>query len=97
MASVEERLAALETRLGLVETARTSMDEDQRGLLAQSQATGHLIQALSITQSEHTGEFRKVHAKLDKLAAGQETVIGLLNELIRRDDDGRIDEDGVSE
>lgn len=97
MATLEERVAALEDRLGLVETARTSMDEDQRGLTSQARATGHLVQALSITQSEHTEEFRKVHAKLDKLAAGQTAIVGLLEELIRRDDDQRLGEDGVSE
>jgi septal ring factor EnvC (AmiA/AmiB activator) len=104
MASLEERVAALEERLGVVEEVGTSMDEDQRAMAAQVKATNLLVQALSITQSEHTRALTKIQETVDKhtgelteIREGQSAILVLLNELIRRDDDQRTGENGVGE
>lgn len=97
MATLEERVAAIEEQLNAQNQAVTSVDDDVHAISERTRAMSHLVQALSITQSEHTEEFRKVHAKLDKLAEGQKTIVDLLNVLIRQDDDRRTNPGGVSE
>lgn len=73
------RVAALELEVRTQSTARTSMDDDQEKMSAQLSALRHLVQALSITQSEHTG-------MLERVERGQRQIIAMLDVLIRRDD-----------
>lgn len=78
MASLDEladRVAALEERLGVESGLRASMDSDLSSINAKLAAQHHLIQALSITQAEHTGEFAKLHTKLDHIVALLERLI----------------------
>jgi uncharacterized coiled-coil protein SlyX len=79
VSTVEERLAALEERVGMEAGLRAAGDSDLASLSLKLSAQHHLIQALSITQSEHTGEFTKIHTKLD-------TIVNLLTTLIERGD-----------
>jgi hypothetical protein len=51
---LEQRLAAVEARLGMEAGLRASPDRDLASLAANQRAANHLLQALSITQSEHT-------------------------------------------
>jgi hypothetical protein len=72
--SFEARLTAIEDRLGMEAGLRASLDRDLSSI-AQRQATAnHLIQALAITQSQHTEELtthtellHSAHTKLDLL------------------------------
>jgi len=80
VSTVEERLTALEERVGMEAGLRAAGDNDLASLSLKMSAQHHLIQALSITQSEHTGEFSKIHTKLD-------TIVNLLTTLIEREDD----------
>lgn len=90
MASIEERLAALEERLGMESGLRASMDSDLASINSKLSAQHHLIQALSITQADHTETLRHItetltehsHA-LQELRDGQHEIIGLLNTLIQ--------------
>ena len=54
---------------------RASMDGDLSSINARLSAQHHLIQALSITQGEHTGEFGKLNTKLDHIVALLERLI----------------------
>jgi cAMP phosphodiesterase len=72
---LESRVAAIEERLGMEAGLRASLDRDLAALAQRQSAANHLIQALAITQSQHTEEFTSVHAKLDR-------IIGLLESLI---------------
>jgi hypothetical protein len=78
MASLDElagRVAALEERLGVESGLRASMDGDLSSINAKLAAQHHLIQALSITQGEHTGEFAKLNTKLDHIVLLLERLI----------------------
>ena len=104
MATLEERVAALEDRLATAEHLRGLMDGDLGTVAAQTKATNDVVRALALDMGgiktklrEHTAEFGKVNGKLGEIANGQDAIMGLLNELLRRDDDGRLDDDGVSE
>ncbi len=97
MATLEERVTALEQQIRAQEQAQSSMDDDLHTISERTRAISHLVQALSITQSEHTEEFRRIRTELAGLKAGQTTIVGLLEELIRRDDERRTDSNGVGD
>ncbi len=69
MATLEERVAALEERLAMQEGLRASMDDDLSSVAANTKANNLLLQALSITQSEHTKKLDKQGEQLDSLVA----------------------------
>ena len=78
MTSLDElasRVAALEERLSVDSGLRASMDSDLPSINTKLAAQHHLIQALSITQAEHTGEFAKLHPKLDHIVTLLERLI----------------------
>lgn len=62
MSSLEERVAALEERLGMESGLRASQDRDLASIAANVRAINHSMQALAITQSEH-------NRKIEDLAA----------------------------
>lgn len=97
MEELAERLAAVENRLGVVESLRSMTDADVSALEAKVSANGRLLKAMSEVQSDHTRTLRDHSGKLDKLAEGQQAIVDLLNMLIRQDDDRRTGADGVDE
>lgn len=64
---LEERVSAIEERLRMESGLRASADRDLGDMTQTLRAQHHLIQALSITQSQH-GELLRDHgAKLDQI------------------------------
>ncbi len=89
--NLEKRVAALEERVGMESGLRASADRDLSSISQTLSAQRHLIQALSITQSEHTDTLRDhteslalAHRKLDQ-------IIGLLNVVIAKDNPNQHD------
>lgn len=83
------RVAALEARLDQEAGLRASQDRDLSALADGQRAANHLLQALSITQSDHTRKFEdhtrilEGHTrKLDELTAGQSLIVSMLQTLI---------------
>jgi peptidoglycan hydrolase CwlO-like protein len=74
---LRERVARLEEHVTAVGSVSRSLDDDQETMGRQLAALRHLVQALSITQSEHT-------EKLERIEQSQVRIIALLTELIRR-------------
>jgi hypothetical protein len=81
--SIEARLTAIEERLGMEAGLRAALDRDLSTIAQRQAAANHLIQALSITQSQHTEELathtqllRSAHTKLDLLV----TMLGQLSD-----------------
>jgi hypothetical protein len=95
--SLEERVAKLEERMELL-SQRTTLASDTAGdALHVAHLNAGLLSALRETQVEH-GETLAEHTRtLGELKAGQAAIVGLLEELIRRDDDRRIEDEGVGE
>lgn len=96
MATLEERVAAIEERLGMESGLRASMDSDLSALNMKMSAMNHLIQAVAITQGEHATELARVTERLDLLngqaqeqAAVLGQIIGMLDTLIGREDGPR--------
>lgn len=99
LAALAERVAALEDRLDQEAGLRASQDRDLSSLAAAQRAGTHLIQAVSITQSdhtraleEHTAALARLEAGQDQLAtslaqltAGQAQIVRMLTQLIDRD------------
>jgi hypothetical protein len=73
--SLEEPVAALEERVGMESGLRASVDRDVAAIGQRLSAANHLIQALAVTQAEHTEELAKVHQKLDHIITPLETLI----------------------
>ncbi len=61
---------------------RASADRDLADVAASLRAQGHLIQALAITQGQHTETLRRHDEKLDLIGTQLDRIIGLLNRLI---------------
>jgi len=68
---LERRVAALEERVGMEAGLRASVDRDLADLGSKIRATHHLVQALAITQSEHTNKLDHIIAILEE--GGRET------------------------
>ncbi len=81
MASLEERVSAIEDRLGMEAGLRGTGDRDLAEVAATSRAPRHLIQALSITQSEHTETLERQSAALNRLEDGVGRILTLLERL----------------
>jgi len=99
---LERRVTNLEERLDMEAGLAASRDRDVADIKQTLGAHGRSIQALADTQSEHTatlaehGRILAGHTqtlaehgrKLDALGVGQETIIGMLDTLILRQDEG---------
>jgi hypothetical protein len=72
---LERRIAALEAQVGMEAGLRASGDRDLADVKTSLRATNHLVQALAITQSQHT-------EALANLQSGVDHIIALLNRLI---------------
>jgi hypothetical protein len=86
MSSLEERVAALEEQVAMEAGLRASVDDDVATLGQRVRAMNHLVQALSITQAEHTEEFAKVRTTLGEHGGKLDTIVTLLQTLIERGD-----------
>lgn len=84
--SLEDRVTAIEEQLGMESGLRASMDDDLSSVNSKVAAMNHLLQALSITQGEHTREFAKVREAQVKQTAALDQIIGMLGTLIDRED-----------
>jgi chromosome segregation ATPase len=67
--ALETQLAALTEKVSMESGLRAAVDTDLSGVNTKLSATNHLIQALSITQSDHTQELQRIHQKLDQHTA----------------------------
>lgn len=93
LTDLERRLAALEQRMDEEAGLRASQDRDLGTLSAAYAAQTHLMQALAITQSEHTEQIRRLReditTRLDRhevvlsqLRTGMGDLVGMLTTLI---------------
>lgn len=88
MSEIEElkaRVAALEERLTVTEGLRASMDNDLGSVSAKVTANNHLVQAVAITQSEHTKQLNQITETLAKHSTGLDGIASLLQILIERE------------
>jgi hypothetical protein len=94
MPTLEERVAALEERLGQEAGLRASQDRDLSDIAQSMQAANHLIQALAITQGQHTTKLddlaRALGEHREETRAGFQAIGALIQTLIDR---GRDDEE----
>jgi hypothetical protein len=93
MASLEERIAAIEDRLGMESGLRASQDRDLADLKTGLRAVNNLLQALALTQADQSRDLAEiVTAQVDqgerliRLEGGVQQIIALLNQLIERGD-----------
>lgn len=94
MSSIEDlarQVAELQERLTQEAGLRASQDHDLADIGQSLQAANALIQALAITQGQHTGKLQRIEDKLNRLertanetAAGVRTVISMLDALIEQ-------------
>ncbi|GGL17876.1 hypothetical protein [Mangrovihabitans endophyticus] len=76
---LEERVAAIEERLRMESGLRASGDRDLGDMAQTVRAQHHLIQALSITQSQHT---ELLHAQGDAIEALRREHTAKLDQII---------------
>jgi hypothetical protein len=69
---MESRLGTLETKVETEAHLRAAMDKDMGTLSAKFGVQEKLIQAISLTQSDHTKLLRDHTERLEKLEVGQE-------------------------
>jgi hypothetical protein len=86
MASLEERVTAIEGRLGMESGLRAAVDRDVADLTQSVAAANHMIQALAITQGQHTTKIEQILATQGEHTAGIQQILTLLNRLIERGD-----------
>jgi hypothetical protein len=86
--SIESRLGTLETKVETEAHLRAAMDEDMGTLSAKFGVQEKLIQAISVTQSEHTTRLTRLEVgqeelriKLDLVHVGVEAIHTLLTDL----------------
>lgn len=96
--ALAQRVAALEERLDQEAGLRASQDRDLATIGQRVQATNLVVQALHITQSEHTrtlAEHTQTLAEhtrmLTDLGAGQAAIVTMLQTLIDRTEGGTDD------
>lgn len=82
---IKARLTALEERVGQEAGLRASQDRDLGDMRDSLRAQTHLIQALAITQGQHTQSLERVFERLDDVDASSLRIIGMLRELLDRE------------
>jgi chromosome segregation ATPase len=90
--TLEERVAELERRVADEARLRASVDGDLSDVSSAVRASRHLIQAVAITQVEHTMKLEGLAATLERhsemllrLSSGMGNIAAMLDELVRRD------------
>jgi hypothetical protein len=84
---LERRLAAVEQRLDIDAGLRASGDRDIADIKQTLRAKHHTIQALAITQSEHTGKLDRLETGMGSVRTSLDQIVGMLDRLIQRDND----------
>ena len=79
LADLQRRMAAVEERLHMEAGLRAGGDRELGDMSQTLRAQQHTIQALAITQSQHTEVLRRMED-------GQQHIVTLLTELIDRDE-----------
>ena len=64
---VRHQLAALSARVDAVEGLRAMMDRDLADIKQRMDAQDHLLQALHITQANHTQRLTRIEERLDRI------------------------------
>ncbi|SHN29778.1 hypothetical protein [Cryptosporangium aurantiacum] len=99
LAALDRRVTALEDRAERETGFRMSIESDLATIKTRQAAQGQMLQALHLTQSEHTGRLNAIEAKLDEhgrvlaehglklsaLEGGVDRIIGMLDTLIARE------------
>lgn len=76
------RVAALEQRMDQESGLRASQDRDLGDMAQSLRAQNNLIQALAITQSQHTERLDRIDGKLGELATASGTIVTMLERLL---------------
>ncbi len=83
---LEQRITAIEERLHMEAGLRASGDRDLASATAYLRAQSHLVQALSITQAEHTAALRELDEAVTALrqdhGAKLDRIITMLDRLL---------------
>lgn len=89
---LKRRMAAVEATVAEQSRLRAAVDSDQADMKETLRAQHLLVQALAITQGQHTRQLEAITQKLTRLetavavvSRGQEQIVGLLNQLIERE------------
>jgi chromosome segregation ATPase len=94
---VRHQLAALSARVDAIEGLRAMMDRDLADIKQRMDAQDHLLQALHITQANHTQRLTRIEERLDRieerLTGVEERLTGVEQALGRLDADfrGKLD------
>ncbi len=84
--NLEDRVRAIEEQLGMESGLRAAGDRDLADLGATVRAQHHLVQALSITQGQHTEALRQLTESVDRIrkdhSAKLDEIVGLLSRLV---------------
>ena len=80
--NIESRVSTLEVTVKTQARVRAQMDRDMSDLSVKLDAQGRLLQALADTQSEHTAVLADHTARLTRLEAGQEKVLAGVQAII---------------
>jgi hypothetical protein len=87
--SLEDRVKAIEERLSMESGLRAAGDRDLSDLGATVRAQHHLVQALSITQGQHTEALRQLNETVEQVrrdhGAKLDQIVRLLDQLIERE------------
>ena len=81
MTTLEERVAAIEARLNMESGLRASADQDLADMAAAVRSQRALIQAVAITQSEHSQILDRHSQALVRLQSGVQEIIRMLDRL----------------
>jgi hypothetical protein len=88
---LEQRLTALEERVDQESGLRASQDRDLGSIAATLSAQHSLLQALAISESEHTEKLARLDIEIRQLRSetrgGMQKIVGMLDTLIAREDD----------
>jgi len=90
---LRQQLAALTTRVDSVEGLRAMMDRDLADIKQRMDAQDHLLQALHITQANHTQRLTRIEERLDRIetslgrvetefGAKLDTIVAMLDRLM---------------
>ena len=83
---VRHQLAALTARVDAIEGLRAMMDRDLADIKQRMDAEDHLLQALHITQANHTQRLTRIEDSLSRVEtefrAKLDTIIGMLDRVV---------------
>lgn len=89
LAALASRVTALEQRVGSEAGLRASGDRDLADMGQTLRAQQYLIQALAITQAQHTTKLEDLRTRFEDLHVKTDQLVVMLTQLIERDNDGK--------